>query len=186
MPSYKDHDPVVQSIVSLTNLFRGQLIKCVTTLYPHALIFFVEKMREAFALQNLSHFFNKKYSCILDINTWNFNETLTNDVLSFKQPGPCLQVLAMYANFKIMNIIFLCFWYVFLPLFSILNYIKSTVKQKLVKTGAPAGKTTDLQQAELGFLSSALSQVRTHEVKNPIFKAQCFWSPMLQKPVHQQ
>ena len=48
--------PVVQSIVSLTSPLRGQLIKCITTLQPNTLIFFVEKMREAFA----SHIFSTK------------------------------------------------------------------------------------------------------------------------------
>ena len=42
-------------------------------------------MREA------SHiFFNKKYWHIWDINVWNFNEALTNDVVSFEKPGPDL------------------------------------------------------------------------------------------------
>ena len=45
-------------------------------------------MREAFVLQSFSHFVNKKYLRIKDINIWNFNETLTNDVVSFEQPGP--------------------------------------------------------------------------------------------------
>ena len=43
--------PVVQSIVSLTGLLRGQLIKYFTTLLLNTLIFFVEKMTESFALQ---------------------------------------------------------------------------------------------------------------------------------------
>ena len=43
--------PVVQSIVSLTSSLRGQLVKCLTTLLPNTQIFFVEKMREAFAMQ---------------------------------------------------------------------------------------------------------------------------------------
>ena len=43
--------PVVQSIVSLMSLLRGQLSKCFTTLQPNTLIFFVEKMREAFAVK---------------------------------------------------------------------------------------------------------------------------------------
>ena len=45
--------PVVQSIISLTSSLRGQLVKCFTTLLPNILIFFVEKLREAFALQKL-------------------------------------------------------------------------------------------------------------------------------------
>ena len=56
----KDQGPVVQSFVSLTNPLRGQLIKCFTTLYPNTLKFFVEKMREAFALQKLLTFFQQK------------------------------------------------------------------------------------------------------------------------------
>ena len=35
-----------------------------------------------------THFFNKKYWETSDLNVWNFNETLTNDVVSFEQPGP--------------------------------------------------------------------------------------------------
>ena len=53
--------PVVQSIVSLTSSLRGQLVKCFTTLLPSTLKFFVEKMREAFALQKLLIFFQQKY-----------------------------------------------------------------------------------------------------------------------------
>ena len=45
-------------------------------------------MREAFAVQ-LQHFFNKKYWHIWEINIWNFNETLTNNVVNFEQPGQC-------------------------------------------------------------------------------------------------
>ena len=71
-----DLGPVVQSIVSLTSSLRGQLVKCFKTLLPNTLIFFVEKMREAFALH------------ISDISIGNFNETLTEDVVSFEQPGP--------------------------------------------------------------------------------------------------
>ena len=47
--------------------------------------FFVEKMIDAKA----SHiFFSKKYWHIWEINFWKFNETLTNDAVSFEQPGP--------------------------------------------------------------------------------------------------
>ena len=52
--------PVVQSIVSLTSSLRGQLVKCFRTLSPNTLKFFVEKMREAFALQKLLTFFQQK------------------------------------------------------------------------------------------------------------------------------
>ena len=45
-------------------------------------------MREAFAMQKLLTFFQQKYRLIWDINVWNFNDTLTNDVVNFEQPGP--------------------------------------------------------------------------------------------------
>ena len=57
--------PVVQSIVSLTSPLRGQLVKCFRTLFPNTLIYFVEKMREAFAMQKLHTFFQQKISAYL-------------------------------------------------------------------------------------------------------------------------
>ena len=52
--------PVVQSMVSLMSSLRGQLVKYFTTLLLNTLIFFVEKMREAFALQKLLTLFQQK------------------------------------------------------------------------------------------------------------------------------
>ena len=52
--------PVVQSIISLTSSLRGQLVKGFKTLLLNTLIFLVEKMREAFALQKLLTFFQPK------------------------------------------------------------------------------------------------------------------------------
>ena len=51
---------------------------------------FADKMREAFALQKLLTFFQQKILANLRYlkYVWNFNETLTNDVVSFEQPGP--------------------------------------------------------------------------------------------------
>ena len=53
-----------------------------------ALIFFAEKMWVAFALQKLLTFFQQKISAYLRITRLNFNESLTNDVVSFEQLGP--------------------------------------------------------------------------------------------------
>ena len=44
-------------------------------------------MREAFALQKHYTCFQQKYWHIWEINFWKFNETLSNDVVSFEQPG---------------------------------------------------------------------------------------------------
>ena len=51
--------PVVQSIVSLTSLLRGQLVKCFTILFPNTLIIFVEKMK---------NFCTAKASCSFSTN----------------------------------------------------------------------------------------------------------------------
>ena len=59
LPFLNNQGPVVQSIVSLTGSLRGQL-KCLTTLCPNTPIFFVERMKEAFALQKLLTLFQQK------------------------------------------------------------------------------------------------------------------------------
>ena len=63
--------PVVQSIVSLTNGLRSQLVKCVLWLYYQIHWYFLLKKWEK--LLRFSHFFNKKFWHIFDINGWNFN-----------------------------------------------------------------------------------------------------------------
>ena len=44
------------------------MVKCFMTLLPNTLIFFVEKMREAFALQKLLTFLQQKILANLNIN----------------------------------------------------------------------------------------------------------------------
>ena len=62
--------PVVQSMVSLTSSLRGQLLKYFTTLLLHTLTFFVEKMKEAFAMQKLFTFFQQKINGVFEILTF--------------------------------------------------------------------------------------------------------------------
>ena len=52
------------------------------------MIFFAEKMWVAFALQKLLTFFSKKFQHICISLNVNFNELLTNNVVSFEQLGP--------------------------------------------------------------------------------------------------
>ena len=49
---------------------------------------FCWKNERSFCPASFSHFFNRKYWHIWDINVWNFNDMLTNDVVCFEQPGP--------------------------------------------------------------------------------------------------
>ena len=83
--SFKNLGPVVQSIIYLMSSLRGQLVKCFMTFIISDTDIFVEKMREAFALcKSFLQFFYQKILA----NFRNFNETLTNDIVSFEQPGP--------------------------------------------------------------------------------------------------
>ena len=52
------------------------------------LIFFAEKMRVAFALQKLLTFFSKQFQRICVSLDLIFNESLTNDIVSFEQLDP--------------------------------------------------------------------------------------------------
>ena len=50
----------------------------------------LKKWEKLLHCKSFSHFFNKEYWCISGIDVWKFNETLTNEVVSFEQPGPGL------------------------------------------------------------------------------------------------
>ena len=82
---HKEQGPVVQSIVSLTSsLSVYDFITKNTYIFGWKKW---EKLLHCFC-KSFSHFFNKKYWHIGDINVWNFNEMLTNAVVSFEQPDP--------------------------------------------------------------------------------------------------
>ena len=83
-----DLGPVVQSVVSLTSSLRVISLTVLADSIYNILIFFAEKMWVAFVLQKLLTFFQQKISAYLRILDVNFNESLTNDIVSFEQPGP--------------------------------------------------------------------------------------------------
>ena len=74
--------PVVQSVISLTSSLRVISLTVLVESIYNILIFFAENMHctQFFFSKKLQHF------CVsLDVN---FNESLTNDVVSFEQLGP--------------------------------------------------------------------------------------------------
>ena len=83
-----DLGPVVQSIVSLTSSLRVISLTVLADSIHNILKFFAEKMWVAFALQKLLTFFSKKFQRICVSLDVNFNESLTNDVVSFEKLGP--------------------------------------------------------------------------------------------------
>ena len=76
--------PVVQSVVSLTSLLRVILLTILADSIHNILIFFAEKFQ---------------HICIsLDVN---FNESLTNDIVSFEQLGPeCSKIIFQISVFQ--------------------------------------------------------------------------------------
>ena len=78
--------PVVQSVVSLTSLLRVISLSVLADSIYNILIFFAEKNVSSFC--TYSHFFSKKFQHIFVSLDVNFNESLTNDVVSFEQLGP--------------------------------------------------------------------------------------------------
>ena len=76
--------PFVQSVVSLTSSLRVILLTVLADSIYNILIFFAEKMWR----KSYSHFFSKKYQNICVSLDVNFNESLTNDIVSFEQLGP--------------------------------------------------------------------------------------------------
>ena len=82
--------PVVQSLVSLTSSLRVISLTVLADSIHNILIFFAEKMWAAFALhcKSYSHFFSIKFQHICVSLDVNFNESLTNNIVSFEQLGP--------------------------------------------------------------------------------------------------
>ena len=80
--------PVVQRVVSLTSALRVISLTVLADSIYNILIFFAEKTWVAFALQKLLTFFSKKFQHICISLDENFNESLTNDIVSFEQLGP--------------------------------------------------------------------------------------------------
>ena len=74
--------PVVQSVVSLTSSLRVISLTVLADSVYNILTFFAEKCK------SYSHFFSKKFQHICVSLNVNFNESLTNDIVSFEQLGP--------------------------------------------------------------------------------------------------
>ena len=85
----KTQGPVVQSIVSLTSSLRVISSTVLADSIYNILIFFAEKNVSSFCTAKATHiFFSKKFQHICVSLDVNFNESLTNDVVSFEQLGP--------------------------------------------------------------------------------------------------
>ena len=78
--SYFILGPVIQSIVSLTSSLGVKMLTVLVSTISNSVIF-AEKMC-------YSLFFSKNISLYVIISDQSFNDTLTNDIVSFEQLGP--------------------------------------------------------------------------------------------------
>ena len=83
--------PVVQSVVSLTSSLRVISLTVLADSVYNILIFFAEKN-----VSSYSHFFSKKFQHICVSLDVNFNESLTNDAVSFEQLGPDVKIYLLF------------------------------------------------------------------------------------------
>ena len=102
-----DQGPVVQSVVSLSNTLVVKILTVLLSTISHSQVFLLKKMWVAFAKLL---FFSKNISVYAIFNDQNFNNTLTNDIVSFEQLAPGTG-----------RIIKLNLWYVRWPLIGLLS-----------------------------------------------------------------
>ena len=84
--TFEIQGPVVQSVVSLTSSLRVFSLTVLADSIYNILIFFAEKNVSSFCITYI--FFSKKVQHICVSLHVNFNESLTNDIVSFEQLGP--------------------------------------------------------------------------------------------------
>ena len=103
----KEVGPVVQSVVSLTSSLRViSLTVLVDTIY-NILIFLLKKCAVLFYCKSYSHFYSKKFQHICVSLDVNFNESLTNDIVSFEQLGPDINYQGIQ-EYKTMKKFYVC------------------------------------------------------------------------------
>ena len=88
MWTIKDQGPVVQSIISLTSLLEVKMWSVLVSTISNSQLFLQKKMWVAFAFAKTTHiFFSKNISAYAIFNDKSFNDTLTNNIVSFDQLG---------------------------------------------------------------------------------------------------
>ena len=80
---------VVQSIVSLTSSMVVKLLTDLVSTISNSQVFLLKKMWVAFENAKATHiFFSKNISIYAIFNDQSFNDTFTNDIVSFEQLSP--------------------------------------------------------------------------------------------------
>ena len=79
--------PVVQSIVSLTSSLVVKILTVLASTISNSQVFLLKNVRSFCKCKSYSHFFSKNISISAICNDQHFNDTLTNNIVSFEQLG---------------------------------------------------------------------------------------------------
>ena len=107
MQIVKVKGPVDQSVVSLTSSLLVKMLTALVRRTPNSQVFFAEKMWVA--CKSYSHIFSKNIRIYTIFNDQSFNDTLTNDIVSFEQLGPeqLVHPFSTLVAHKVQNPVFL-------------------------------------------------------------------------------
>ena len=79
--------PAVQSIVSLTSSLVVKMLTVLVSTISNSQLFLLKNVSSFCKCKSYSHFFSKNINIYAIFNDQSFNNTLTNDIVSFEQLG---------------------------------------------------------------------------------------------------
>ena len=89
--------PVVQSIVSITSSLLVKMLTVLISTISNSQVFICWKNVSSFCkCKSYSHFFCKNIRVYAIFNDQSFNDTLTNDIISFEELGPDIFIVSPY------------------------------------------------------------------------------------------
>ena len=80
--------PVVQSVISLTSSLVVKMLTVLVSAISNSQVFLLENVSSFCKCKSYPHFFSKNINVYAIFNDQSFNDTLTNDIVSFEQLGP--------------------------------------------------------------------------------------------------
>ena len=95
--AHSDQGSVVQSIVSLTSSLVIKMLTVLVSTISNSQVFLLKKKMSSF-MQSYSHFFSKNISIYATFNDQSFNDTLTNNIVSFQLLGPGFHGRILYSK----------------------------------------------------------------------------------------
>ena len=90
-PQLKLQGPVVQSMVSLTSSLVVKMLTVLISTISNSQVFLLKNESSILKCKSYTHFISKNISIYAIFNDQSFNDTLTDNIVSFEQLGPVFQ-----------------------------------------------------------------------------------------------